>query len=220
MDKDYTIYLISNKPEYFESIRRSIVPEQLVYFDGSNAESFSKLVNTCVSKCSTEKIIIMSDKVMPTAEHINKLVNLINQGHGLVGLYRFGCFGFKKEVFRQVGMMDERFIGGGYEDNDYYVRLKEANISMYMSHEAPYTKRASGWGNVYKNPSATFFKDKWSNKGRKAVVVTRQLEEEKYSYDLGPNTNDTFLTFDKSVILVKKLKKYAVLDIKRDINEL
>ena len=207
MNTDYSIFLISNKKEYYE---------KLEYFDGTNASSFSGLVNACVESCTTEIIIIMSDKVLPQQEHIQKILDLIHQGHGFVGLYRFGCFGFKKDLFRQIGMMDERFIGGGYEDDDFYIRLIESNISAYLSHEVPYTKRPSAWGDVHKNPSADFFTKKWGVIEDKLNTVYRRFPEETYNYNLGDSTNAMFLTWDKTVMSVKKLKKYTTLRISKE----
>ena len=78
MNTDYSIFLISNKKEYYETIKNSILPEKLEYFDGTNASSFSGLVNACVESCTTEIIIIMSDKVLPQQEHIQKILDLTN----------------------------------------------------------------------------------------------------------------------------------------------
>jgi hypothetical protein len=218
MNTDYSIFLISNKKEYYETIKNSILPEKLEYFDGTTASSFSGLVNACVESCTTEIIIIMSDKVLPQQEHIQKILDLIHQGHGFVGLYRFGCFGFKKDLFRQIGMMDERFIGGGYEDDDFYIRLIESNISAYLSHEVPYTKRPSAWvvTKAGKDSAADFFTKKWGVIEDKLNTVYRRFPEETYNYNLGPSTNAMFLTWDKTVMSVKKLKKYTTLRISKE----
>jgi hypothetical protein len=113
-------------------------------------------------------------------------------------------------------MMDERFIGGGYEDDDFYIRLIESNISAYLSHEVPYTKRPSAWGDVHKNPSADFFTKKWGVIEDKLNTVYRRFPEETYNYNLGDSTNAMFLTWDKTVMSVKKLKKYATLRISKE----
>ena len=216
MNKDYTIYLISNKEQYYENLKKSILPDTLNYFDGTNAESFSQLINKCVDQCPTETIIIMSDKVMPNKTHIDKMLELIEAGYAFVGLYRFGFFGFKKELFRQIGMMDERYLGGGYEDNDMYIRLKEANLSVYLSQEVPYQKRQSGWGYVYTNPSAEFFKEKWNNNSTKfklVIEVYRTLAEENYLYNLGSHVSTEFMPWEKSSIKLNKLNNLHRLHI-------
>jgi hypothetical protein len=216
--KDYTCYVISNKPELFNEIKQDIAPEELHYFDGTGYTSFSKLVNDCVANCPTEIVIIMSDKVRPTKENVNRAVELIKQGHGLVALYRFAFFGFKKELFRKIGMMDERYIGGGYEDDDYYIRLKEANISMHVTEEVFYKRSFSSWNY---SKSKIHFTSKWmdtthpewhADAKRSPAFVKRALDEMPYSemYDLGPSVPATFLNWDKSFIQPSKARGWVL----------
>ena len=210
----YTNYVISNKPHLFSTIEKSLAPEKVNYFDGTGYPSFSKLVNECTAKADTEIVIIMSDKVLPTAADVQKTISLINQGYGLVGLYRFGFFGFKKELMRQIGMMDERFVGGGYEDDDFYIRLHEANIAMYITEEVTYSKSKSSWNY---DRSRIHFLQKWIdtdnpqyNPEAKASskFIKRKLPEELYHYDLGPSINTKFLTSDHTVAQPRKSRKY------------
>jgi hypothetical protein len=201
--KNYTCFLISNKPEYYESIKKNLEPEELQYFDGTGFPSFAKLVNTCVESCPTEIVIMMSYKVLPTANDVTKMVELINQGHGLVATYRFAFFGFKKELMRKVGMLDEYFIGGGGEDDDFYVRLKEANIGCYVTEEVPYIPSETTWGGYLHGKKQ--LREKWGG-FRKVESIKRQYEENDWGYDLGKSTGDSFLTFDQSVIKSKFVK--------------
>lgn len=213
---EYTCYVISNKPWNYAEIQSSAAPEEINYFDGTGYPSFSKLVNTCVAQSPTEIVIVMSDKVRPTQAQIIKTVNLVRQGHGLVALYRFGFFGLKKELFRTIGMMDERYIGGGYEDDDIYIRLKEANISMYVTEEVTYNKGTSGWNY---NLSRPHFWAKWINQShpewhpgskRSASFIQRKLPEENYSniYNLGIKTGDRFLDWAHSTVQPSKARGY------------
>lgn len=212
---NYSCYLISNKPHLFSSIENSIAPEKLNYFDGANYPSFSKLVNSCVAGAETEIVIIMSDKVLPTADDVQKVVTLIEQGYGFVGLYRFAFFGFKKELMRQIGMMDERFVGGGYEDDDYYIRLKEANIAMYVTEEVAYTKSRSSWNF---DRSRIHFLQKWIDTENpnynleakpSSEFVKRKLSEEPCKYNLGAVINTKFLTAEHTVAQPSKARKYT-----------
>jgi len=210
----YSCYVISNKPQLFPNIEKSIFPEKVNYFDGTGYPSFSKLVNVCTAAADNEIVIIMSDKMLLTAADVQKTVSLINQGYGLVGLYRFGFFGFKKQLMRQMGMMDERFVGGGYEDDDFYIRLQEANIAMYVTEEVEYSKSKSSWNY---DRSRIHFLQKWIdtdnpkyNPEAKASkeFVKRKLAEDSYTYDLGPAISATFLTADQTVATPTKSRKY------------
>jgi hypothetical protein len=195
--KNYTCYLISNKPEFYDTIRNSVYPEELVFFNGEGFPSFSKLVNTCVESCPTEIVILMSYKVLPTADDVKKMVDLIDEGYGLVAMYRLGFFGFKKELMRRIGVLDEYFIGGGGEDDDFYVRLKESDIGCYITEEVFYTPSATTWGGYLHGKKQ--LRQKWGG-FRKVDSIKRQYEENDWGYNLGPSTKDKFLTFDQSVI--------------------
>ena len=180
--------------------------------NGTGYPSFAKLINECVHECPTEIIIICNDKARPEKEHIKKTLELINNGYGFVGLYCFGFFGFKKELYRKIGPLDERYIGGNYEDCDYMRRLNEGNIASYFSYEIPYLEHVvSSWS---KHLSLLHYNNKWDNSKCEEGICTRLLPEEAYDYDFGPSTNDEFLPWDKTYIQVGdwfknvKIKKY------------
>ncbi len=217
MGLEYTVYLISNKPHLYDEIQASMTPEKLHFFDGTGTASFSKLVNDCTVHCPTEVVIMMSDKVRPTAEHIKKMIDLLEKGHGFVAMYRLGFFAYKKELFRQIGMMDERYIGGGYEDDDIYIRLKEANISMYISHEVEYLKSRSSWKYSLSRPH---YLEKWGGDVKLTREAFRQLPEEQYNYNLGDSIPAKFLPFPSSEIYVRKLQKYLAFKFIEEKNEL
>lgn len=195
MKNDYSIFLISNKPERYPKIQESLLPELLYYYDGSGATCFSQLVNSCVESSLTEIVILASDKVYPKQDHVKKIVNLLNQGYGLVALYKFAFFGFKKELLRKIGMFDERYIGGGFEDNDFINRLILSNIAFYVTEEVEYTPSNSSWNYEKSGPH---YMNKWShhwNKGPHPDIpmFEKMLSEEKYNYDLGPSIPTKFL---------------------------
>jgi len=201
--KNYTCYLISHKSEFYQPIKESLIPEDLIFFDGTGLPSFSKLVNTCAQTCPTEIVIMMSYKVLPTADHVRKMIKLINEGYGFVAMYRFAFFGFKKELMRKVGVLDEYFTGGGGEDDDFYVRLKESNIGCYITEEVPYTPSATTWGGYLHAKKRLV--EKWGP-FRKVESIKRQYEENDWGYDFGPSTGDVFLPFDSSIIEAKFAK--------------
>jgi hypothetical protein len=197
-----------------QAVMDSIRPESVKWFDGTGYSSFSKLVNACVASADTEIVIIMSDKVFPTPADVKKVVDLVNQGYGFVALYRFAFFGFKKQLMRQIGMMDERFAGGGFEDDDFYIRLHEANISMYITEEIPYLKSHSSWDRTL---CESHFINKWIDTTNPTYdptvklshnVIKRNLAEENYGYDLGPAVPTDFLNWDYTFCPISKPRKY------------
>ena len=202
---NHSSFTISNRPHLFEPIEMSIYPEVVNYFDGSGYPSFSKLVNSCVESADTEIVILMSDKVLPTAGDVSRLLGLLDRGFAMVAFYRLAFFGFRKQLLRKIGMFDERFVGGGYEDDDFYIRLKEADIGAYITHEIPYAKSASGWNYSLAHDH---FVEKWGNI-QASGEIKRNTEEEQYCYELGPEVPAEFLPWEKSVILTSKVKKYT-----------
>jgi len=210
---DYSCYHISNKPEIFPNLQECLNPEKINFHDGTNIGCFSRLVNTCVEKSPTEIVVMMSDKVKPNIDHLNKLLNLLEEGYAFVGLYRFAFFGFKKELFRRIGPLDEGFVPGGYEDDDYYFRLKEANLAMYLSHEVPYTITTSSWYNNLKIQQS-YFTSKWGKQiiphYKKAI---RQFPENPHQYNFGLSTGANFLPWQYTQIIPPKIHKYLHIKI-------
>jgi GT2 family glycosyltransferase len=163
---------------------------------GKDYPSFSKLVNTVIVNSKTEIVIFCSHRVRPTPQDINKILSLLKEGYGLVGLYRFAFFGLRKELIRKIGFMDERFTGGGYEDLDFVFRLKEADIAYYESESAEYYAGQTTWNHSL---TPNIFSFKWEV-GRS--TITRLKNELSYDYDLGINplkeTEIIFLPWNKS----------------------
>ena len=195
---DYEIVIISNRPHLSREAQACVrgLPNRV--FDGTNYPSFAKIVNDAITSSQCEEIIICNDKARPTPKDVEKILTMLKEGWGLVGLYRFGFFGFKKDLIRQIGFFDERFVGGGYEDNDLIRRLKEANISSYESEEINYLYLPTSWQYEKTNVARNHFFTKWKEEGN---VTTRQLPEEDYQYDIGPLQNINFTGFEKSVLL-------------------
>lgn len=194
--KQNTTFVFSNKPEKFPPIQKSVEPEKIQYFDGSNIGNFSKIINKCVESSKTEVVILCSDKVLPSYRNINKMITLLNMGYAFVGLYKFALFGFKKELLRKIGVFDERFLSGGNEDMDFLLRLKEANLSIYISSEAEYTPGTSSWDY---SQSWLHWCSKWTFNEEEGTVK-RELEEISHSYNFGPSVPTNFLNFDRSII--------------------
>lgn len=211
MENNYTCYVITNRPYLVPFIKDSISPEKVKFFNGAGYESFSKLVNCCVASCPTEKIIIMSDKVRPTQSDVKKCISLIDKGYGIVALYRFAFFGFKKELFRQVGPFDQRFKGGGGEDDDYCIRLNEANVACYISEEVEYEKSSTTWGGY--SFGKQMLSEKWNYKDRKQGTLQRQMPELDWKYFYGDSTGDTFLPHKKSIIDASRVGKWSKKEI-------
>jgi hypothetical protein len=190
----------------------------IYHWDGTGYPSFSKLVNDCLTECPTEIFVFASDRVRPTSEDVYKMMNLIGQGYGLVAMYRFAFFGFCKELIRQVGYFDERYVGGGYEDADFWLRVWRRDIAIYESEEVEYKPGPSRWTGdlppepiqqygqntppLFRHPARDFHYRKWRIE---PPIITRLMEDEHIRpiARLGPGHLWGFLPFRKSKLLVK-----------------
>lgn len=180
-------------------------------FDGSNIESFSKMINIIFYSGSKNNdiIIFCSHRVRPTFEDVGRMVKLISEGYGLVMFKRLAFFGCKKELFSKVGFFDERFIPGGYEDDDFFLRIQEANIAIYEDSSVKYIPGKSTWnvelkkyeGVEFKQPiTYEYFIKKWKYDHNNRTI-TRLLPESSITYDI-TDTNDTyFKPWEESIFL-------------------
>jgi len=190
MNNNYDIIITTHDIEAGVETKNSLLPLSSKFFIGKNYESFSKLVNHAIVSAENEIVIICSYKVRPTPDDISRMLNYINDGYGFVALFRFAFFGCKKELFRRVGFMDERFIGGQYEDDDFYRRLVLHNISHIEEESVEYIKKPSLWDDSI---TKKIFYEKWRHTNNKIHIyeldasktIYKLLPEENYDYDIG-----------------------------------
>ena len=183
-----------------------------ITFDGAGYPSFSKLINECIEFCPTDYVIICNDKSRPEKVHFDKMLSLLEQGYGFVGLYTFGFFGFHKSLVKKIGFFDERFINGEYEDCDYMRRIAFNNIAMYLSYEIPYLEIGSSWK---RSGAREHYFKKWKEANPPDdLVCIKKLREEKYNYNLKIDKEiNNFLPYDKSVVVhAKWMEKVIVLE--------
>ena len=92
--------------------------------------SYSEMINHAVATSKTEWIILINDRVKPTPDEVRKMINLLENGYAFVMLYNVAFMGFSKELIRNIGWWDERFLLGGWEDRDWVWRLKQKNLCI------------------------------------------------------------------------------------------
>lgn len=97
--------------------------------------SFSQIINEAVVETHSEFMIFFNPRTTPTREGINRIIDDLCNGFAWSSVCAYGFFGTTKELFREIGLMDERFIGGNYEDNDFTLRMKQANLAINFRFE-------------------------------------------------------------------------------------
>jgi UDP-N-acetylglucosamine 4,6-dehydratase len=174
--ENISIIVFVKKLEWAEPCVESLKPLKCKIVQGTQS-CFSKVVNKIIFEETKEIMIMCSHRVRPTPDDIYKMLDLINQGYGLVTLFRLACFGFKRDLFRHINLFDDRFSESGFEDNDLYIRLQEANIAYYENECIPYVKNTSTWKRPNGNPeSLIHFQNKWVIDNTKKTI-TRKLPE-------------------------------------------
>lgn len=169
--------------------------------------SFSQLMNHSIASSNTEWMIFVNDRTICTSDHTLKIINLLQSGFSCVCLYSVGYMGFSKELIRQIGWWDERYLLGGWEDRDWVFRLKHADLSLYESCEAEYSYS-------WKSPlqvighncefSEKHWNKKWEQKYNDAII--KMLPEEKYEhFDLflgesKENIKKSWKTWNESIL--------------------
>lgn len=118
--------------------------------DLDHNESFSNSMNAALKEATGDYVCLLGNDVFPSEKWLERLVSLANQTgafitapvndktplHMMQGkqfdtyfetdFFPAICWVFSRECLDRVGLFDERFIGGCYEDNDYARRVKNA----------------------------------------------------------------------------------------------
>jgi hypothetical protein len=123
--------------------------------------SFSQMTNDAIDDTDSEFMIFCNPKTKFSSEDIEFILDKLSNGYCFASVVSFGFFGFSKELIRRIGMLDERFIGGECEDDDFSIRLNHFG-------------KASWWGYNY---------DKYENNFSRSVNlrhITQSIFAQKY----------------------------------------
>lgn len=189
----FEAFLITDDESHLDRIKKNLKTRVLLV-DGKCALSFSWMVNECIEICSSNRVLIMSDRVTPNDEHINQTMRLMDDGFAFVGLYRFAFFCLDKYLVELIGWFDEGFIGGGYEDDDYIRRMRESDIGFYESEIVPYKRGKSKWDITSKER----FIEKW---GEWPGMGKRKKRERRINRKLDGSHPKSFLAWKDSVVI-------------------
>ena len=92
--------------------------------------SYSQLINELIISSESEFMVFVAPKTIVNPNDISSIVDDLCNGFAFSSIANFGLFGATKELFRKIGLLDERFLSGEWEDNDIMVRLKEADLAV------------------------------------------------------------------------------------------
>lgn len=123
--------------------------------------SFSQMTNDAIDDTDSEFMIFCNPKTKFNSGDIEFILEKLSNGYCFASVVSFGLFGFSKELIRRIGMLDERFIGGEWEDDDFSIRLNHLG-------------KASWWGYDYDK-----YDNNWSRSGN-LKHITQSIFDQKY----------------------------------------
>lgn len=144
--------------------------------------SFSQMVNDAIDDTDSEFMIFCNPKTNFVADDIETIIEKLSNGYCFASVVNFGFFGFSKELIRRIGMMDERFIVGEFEDIDMAVRLNLFSKAIFNKYD--YSKY-----------------DITLSKRINLATITKSIFYEKY------NIQDNIIYVDESLFGHKKISK-------------
>ena len=158
--------------------------------------SFSQMVNEAIEDTDNEFMVFFNPKSHPTPELVKQMINHLCSGMAFSAPISFGGFGATKELFRTIGMFDERFIHSEFEDNDFMLRLNLANLAHYHNFQnKDYDSLSDGFDNntirpVMRGVAKSIFDLKYSStyghlNASEAMIFGKHKWEE-WSYILHP----------------------------------
>lgn len=159
--------------------------------------SFSQLINDSINETNSEFMIFCNPKTILSAEDILLIIEKLSTGFCFVSLVNFGLFGATKELFRRIGLMDENFLFGEFEDNDFALRLNQFNKAVWWEYDSTkYKKIISEYTNL-RGISSSYFdlKYRFNNKTNTYYVCKKYLNYKKIDDKHSKLRNDIFKTW-------------------------
>lgn len=134
------------------------------FFSGFYA-SFSQIINEAVNGTDEDFIFFVNPKVNPSPSQIEEMLIDLCSGFCWTSKISFGLWGTTKELFRNIGLLDERFIGSEWEDNDFLCRLKMFDKAIKWEYSLDLYPSVPSSINDLRGMSLTFFRQKWIEEG-------------------------------------------------------
>lgn len=134
--------------------------------------SFSQMINDAVDDTDDEFMVFANPKSNITEDYLLDMVEKLCNGYSLVAFYSLGYFATTKQLFREVGMLDERFIGGEFEDDDFLLRLKMHGKKIQWEENKTKYQISASYCPPLRGASYTVFWKKWRTDNENMRPIT------------------------------------------------
>ena len=163
--------------------------------------TYSQAANEIIDDTESEFMIFINPKSIICNEDIELIVEKLCSGYCLATLFGLAFFGMTKELVRNIGMLDESFLAGEYEDNDYLIRLRQFGKMVYWGQDWSKYDYYKSKCNPNRGSSLTMFWRKWrfkndvllsSNNSNKVKNISRRHSKSR------EDISSSWKTFDES----------------------
>ena len=173
--------------------------------------SFSQIVNELISDSKHEFMIFVSEKVNPTPEQAEDLINHLCSGFCWASKVAFGFFAMTKELYRNIGLLDERFIGSEWEDIDFLCRMYMFGKAIKWEYDrSEYPPVPSRIGPL-RGASLTAFRQKWIESGNHLILDSEYLENKRLRAGSSrPDIKESWLPKESSIFFDDNNHAYTI----------
>jgi hypothetical protein len=191
-----------------------------------NYNSFSQMINEAIDDTDSEFMVFINPKSKIILDDINFIITKLCSGFCAVYTSSFGLHGSTKELFRQIGMYDERFIHSECEDDDFMLRLGILNKAIFYNVDKnKYDYSSSSYRDTFRGISHSIFSNKWYKDENDKYYLNPEYKEVKQiskrhqtsSKDISAswlNYNETFR--EEIVQIDEKSKKFF--NVSKELN--
>jgi len=177
--------------------------------------SFSQMINEAINRSKNEFIIFINPKVKIKSSELNDIIIKLCDGYCFVSKIGLAFFGITKELIRNIGLLDENLIGGNYEDDDLFIRLKIFGKKIYWGHNFENYNLYHSYNNINRGSSHSYFVKKWNYKNNEIFLKKDRDEKRLLDYERKDYIRKSWKTFDESYLeghLVSKYDKVKIND--------
>lgn len=133
MYSDEAVKMADDCASRYTFIRSIVIP---------NKSGCARMINLSVATAPTDWVLVCNDDITFKPGWQEYLEEKIKESkHFIVTLFSYGAFLIHKSMMLRVGWWDERFLAGGFEDNDYQLRISEAGLKHLVDTSHDFIKR-------------------------------------------------------------------------------